>query len=199
MPRRYVLGKRADDKAATRARIVEAAKTLYREQGFAAATVPAIARIADVAPATVRNHFPEMAALASSVADAILVEMRVPGPEVFEGLDTITARISRLATEIAAFMVRSELWWPIYTGDPGLREVWAGEEVSFERRQERLVRAALGPLGADDAAVAVASIAVGPQMYYALRSSGLTSEQAVEVAISLVVPWLEARLQARSG
>jgi AcrR family transcriptional regulator len=197
LPRRYVLSKRADDMAATRTRIVEAAKTLYRDRGFAAATVPALARAADMAPATVRNHFPDPTELASAVVDSILTELRVPGPEIFDGLDSMGARIARLAKEVAAFMVRSEHWWPIYTGDPGLREVWAGEEASYERRQEALVRAALGPLADDDAAVAVASVAVGPYLYYALRGRGLSSEAAVDVATSLVVPWLEARLVAR--
>jgi AcrR family transcriptional regulator len=192
-----VLGKRADEMAATRARIVQATMGLYRDRGFAAATVPAIARAADVAPATVRNHFPEPAGLASAVAEAILSDMQVPGAEIFEGLDSIAERVGRLASEVAAFMQRSEQWWPIYTGDPGLREVWGGEEASYERRQEALVRAALGPLGDDEAAVAITSLAVGPQLYYALRGRGLSSVDAVDTATSLVVPWLDARLEAR--
>lgn len=199
MPRRYVLGKRADEMAATRARIVEAAKELYRTQGFAAASVPAVARAADVAPATVRNHFPETQALASAVADSILSELRVPGPEIFDGLDSMAARIERLAAEIAAFMSRSEDWWPIYTGDPGLSAAWSGEEASYEARQEALVRAALGPLADDEAAVAIAGVAVGPQLYYALRGRGLSSDEAVRTVTSLAVPWLEARLKARSA
>ena len=193
MPRRYDLGKRADSMAETRERIVQATMRLYRERGFAAATVPAIAREADVAPATVRNHFPDSQALALAVAEAILRELDVPGPAIFEGLDTIGARVTRLATEIATFMERSEAWWPIYTGDPGLREAWAGEEASFEQRQVALVRVALGPLSDDEVAVAVTSMTVGPFFYFALRGRGLSSEQAVEVATSLVVPWLEGR------
>jgi AcrR family transcriptional regulator len=199
MPRRYALGKRADEMAATRARIVDATMELYRERGFAAATVPAIARAADVAPATVRNHFPDMSQLASAVAERILKELRVPGPEIFDGLDSIGDRITRLATEVAEFMARSEHWWPIYTGDPGLSEAWAGEEASYERRQEALVRAALGPLADDEAAVAIASVVVGPQMYYALRGHGLSTEEAIDAATSLAVPWLEARLAARTA
>jgi AcrR family transcriptional regulator len=198
VPRRYVLAKRADEMAATRERIVQATMRLYRDRGFAAATVPVIAREADVASATVRNHFPDMTQLASAVADTILSEMDVPGPEIFDGLDTIGERIARLTSEIAAFMTRSEAWWPIYTGDPGLRDVWAGEEVSYEQRQETLVRAALGPMADDEAAVAVASLAVGPQLHYSLRAHGLSTEAAVETATSLIVPWLEARQRAGS-
>jgi AcrR family transcriptional regulator len=44
MPRRYTLGKRADVKADTRARIVAAAVEVYRDQGPGAASNLAIAR-----------------------------------------------------------------------------------------------------------------------------------------------------------
>ena len=59
MPRPYNLGQRAAPKAETRARIVAAALAIYRDRGLAGASNLAIARAADVAPATVRNHFPE--------------------------------------------------------------------------------------------------------------------------------------------
>ena len=59
MPRSYNLGRRAEPKADTRARIVDAALAIYRDRGLAGASNLAIARVADVVPATVRNHFPE--------------------------------------------------------------------------------------------------------------------------------------------
>jgi len=59
MPRSYNLGRRAGPKAETRDRIVAAAMAIYRDHGMAAASNLAVARAADVAPATVRNHFPE--------------------------------------------------------------------------------------------------------------------------------------------
>ena len=61
MPRPYNLGQRAAPKADTRSRIVDAALAIYLERGLAGASNLAIARAADVAPATVRNHFPEPA------------------------------------------------------------------------------------------------------------------------------------------
>jgi AcrR family transcriptional regulator len=193
VPRRYDLGKRADEMARTRTRIVDAAVALIRERGTLAATVPAIARAADVAPATVRNHFPDSDALMRAVADAVLAELRLPGLEIFEGLDTLEARVRRLATELDAFSRRGEDWWRLYTTDPGLTAAWGDEVRTFERRLDGVMRAALGPLGDDDVAVAVLSTAVGPPLYYALLGSGARPEEAVDIGVALVVPWLEAR------
>ncbi|HET9085447.1 MAG TPA: TetR/AcrR family transcriptional regulator [Candidatus Limnocylindrales bacterium] len=198
MPRRYDLGKRADEMARTRTRIVDAAIALIRERGTSAATVPAIARAADVAPATVRNHFPVADALMRAVADAVLAELRLPGPEIFEGLDTLEARVHRLATELDAFSRRGEDWWRLYTTDPGLNAAWGDEVRTFERRLDSVMRAALGPPGDDDVAVAVLSTAIGPPLYYALLGSGARPEEAVDIGVALVVPWLEARAAARA-
>src|SRR3989440_2862666 len=50
--------RRADQKEATRARIVAAALALFRSRGFDATTTKAIARRAGVAEGTVFNYFP---------------------------------------------------------------------------------------------------------------------------------------------
>ena len=85
MPRSYNLGRRAEPKADTRARIVAAAMAIYRDRGLAAASNLAIARAADVAPATVRNHFPDPGDLARAVFDGLLEELRVPNSAIFDG------------------------------------------------------------------------------------------------------------------
>src|SRR5215475_11567889 len=50
--------RRADQKGATRARIVAAALTLFRTRGFDATTTKAISRKARIAEGTVFNYFP---------------------------------------------------------------------------------------------------------------------------------------------
>ena len=55
MPRPYQLGRRADLKATTRARIVAAALAIYLDRGLAGASNLAVAKAADVAPGTVRG------------------------------------------------------------------------------------------------------------------------------------------------
>ncbi len=120
MPRTYNMGQRAAPKADTRARIVAAALVIYRDRGLAGASNLAIARAADVAPATVRNHFPEPGQLAMAVFEALLVELRIPTPAIFDGLGNLRDRVERLARELAAFYERSEPWWRAYEREPEL-------------------------------------------------------------------------------
>jgi AcrR family transcriptional regulator len=190
VPRRYSLGKRAEEQAATRARIVAATLVLYRERGSKAATTPVIARAADVSSGTVRNHFPDRADLDRAVADAILTNIGLPGVEIFDGLDSITDRVVRLARELADFSVRSEVWWQVREADPDLAVTWAGHERRYEEHLAMLVSTALGRFAGEPGMVAVVRTIIGSPMYYALRGSGLSSDEAVEVELAIVVPWL---------
>ena len=196
MPRPYNLGQRADEKAATRSRIVAAALEIYLERGLAGASNLAIARAADVAPATVRNHFPEPDALARAVFEAMLEDLRIPTAAIFEGLGTMGERVERLARELAAFYERSEPWWRAYEREPDLISAWSGGVDQYYADIERLMRAALGELSADERSVAVVASVIGPPTFFALRARGLTSDEAVELSLELVLPWLEHRRDA---
>lgn len=193
MPRRYSLGQRAADQAVTRARIVAAALALYRDLGSRASTTSLIAALADVAPGTVRNHFPERSELDSAVADAILEEIQPPDVDIFVGLDSPVERVARLAQELADFSARSETWWQVREADPGLAASWAGHERQFDAHVARLVEAALGPELADPVVAAVVRTAVGSPLFYALRGAGLSPDQAVTVELEILTPWLRER------
>jgi AcrR family transcriptional regulator len=196
VPRPYALGKREQPKADTRARIVAAAVRLYLEQGLAGASTLAIARAADVAPGTVRNHFPDRDELSAAVLDQVLIELRPPSPEIFEGLTSVADRIRRLATELAAFYERSEPWWRAYEREPELISAWTSGVDRYYRETDDLMRAALGPLGGDEIAAAVVAAVIGPPTFFALRGRGLSSTEAVEVTLGLTLPWLEERGRA---
>jgi AcrR family transcriptional regulator len=193
MPRQYSMGKRADLKAETRTRIITAAVDLYRERGTSGGSIRAIARRADVAVATVTNHFPRADDLSAAVAEQVLDELRMPGPDLFDGLEQMSERIAILARELAAFFDRSESWWRLYDRDPALGASWSGAERRYFAKLDRLVRLALGPLAEDELAVAVATAVIGPPVFVALRGRGLSSDDAAEISTQLVVPWLEAR------
>ena len=197
MPRSYRLGRRADDMADTRSRIIAAALEIFRDRGLAGASNLAVAKAADVAPATVRNHFPGSADLAGAVFEALLVELRIPTASIFDGVDGLEGRIERLAHELAAFYERSEPWWRAYEREPELIKAWGGGVDRYYADIERLMRTALGPLGDDDQAVAVIASVIGPPTFFALRGRGLSSEDAVRLTTQLVVPWLEARAAVR--
>ena len=185
--------------ADTRSRIVAAALTIYRDEGLAGASNLAIARAADVAPATVRNHFPEAADLSRAVFEAMLIELRIPTAEIFDGVDGLAARVERLATELAAFYERSEPWWRAYQREPELIQAWSGGVDRYYGEIDRLMKAALGGLSTDDDAVAVVASVIGPPTFCALRARGLSTDDAVRLCLELAVPWLERRWAATRG
>ena|SRR5215203_3022587 len=193
MPRPYDLGQRAAPKADTRARIVAAALEIYRERGYAGASNLAIARAADVAPATVRNHFPAPDGLARAVFDAILGELTVPTPAIFDGLAGLHDRVERLARELAAFYERSAPWWGLYEREPELITVWGGGVDEYYADIDGLIGAAVGELASDERSVAVVAAVVGPPTFFALKARGLSVDAAVGLTLELVLPWLERR------
>jgi AcrR family transcriptional regulator len=193
VPRRYTLGKRGDAMTETRDRIVAATLRIYREQGIAAATIPAVARAADVAPATVRNHFPAPGDLADAAAAAILEETRMPDATIFLGARGPIERVERLLVEVAAFFERSTGWWEVREADRAAGNAWAAPEAAYERRIAALIRAAVEPLDEDPSVVSVVG-AVLVHVYFAARSTGRSSEAAIEIERALLLPWLTARL-----
>jgi AcrR family transcriptional regulator len=193
MPRRYNLGRRAASKTENRSRIVAAALEIYRDRGLAGASNLAIARAADVAPATVRNHFPEADGLARAVFDAMLVELRTPTPAIFEGLGDLRDRVERLARELAKFYERSEPWWRAYEREPDLIRAWGGGVDQYYADIERLMREALGELAHDERSVAVVASVIGPPTFFALKGRGFALDEAVGLTLELALPWLERR------
>jgi AcrR family transcriptional regulator len=199
MPRPYRLGRRAAPKAEVRDRIVAAALAIYGDRGLAGASNLSIARAADVAPATVRNHFPEPGDLARAVFEAMLVELRIPTPEMFDGLDGLRERVERLARELATFYERSEPWWRAYEREPELISAWGGGVDQYYADIDRLMRSALGELSDDERSVTVVASVIGPPTFFAMRGRGLSSEEAVRLCLELAVPWLERRRDELTG
>lgn len=196
MPRAYTLGKRGETQAETRRRIVEATLRLYREVGISGATVPAVAQAADVASATVRNHFPNPTDLAEAAADAILADLGMPDATIFAGATGPVARLDRLLVEVAAFFERATGWWQVREADRGGADAWSVPEARYDEQIAALIRTAVDPLGEDPAVVAVIG-AVLVSVYFSGRSAGLTSDDAVGVERALLVPWLETQLATR--
>jgi AcrR family transcriptional regulator len=193
MPRPYDLGRRAALKADTRARIVSAALEIYRDRGLAGASNLAIARAADVAPATVRNHFPEPDGLARAAFEAVLAELRIPTSAIFDGLPGLADRVERLARELAAFYERSGPWWRVYEREPELIRAWGGGVDEYYTDVESLMRGALGELSSDERSVAVVASVIGPPTFFALNGRGLSVDEVVGLTLELVLPWLERR------
>ena len=193
MPRKYELGKRASQQADTRRRIVAAALELYQERGVSTTTMLDIARRADVAPGTVANHFGSAAALATAVTGEILGELRMPTPDVFDGVVGLRERVDLLVRELSAFFDRSGPWYRASQRDGAGVSFWADAEARFYVELDALVRAALGPLSADEDAVAVVVTVFGRWVIGSLQETGRTSEEAERLVADLLATWLETR------
>src|SRR5262245_57325027 len=116
-PRPYALGKRALQAAQTRERIVEAAMALYQKQSIRETSMHDIARKADVAPATVLNHFRTPDDLAAATLRRILETLRLPTSAIFQGARTTEQRARRLVGEMFEFYDRSNTWFEMYQRD----------------------------------------------------------------------------------
>jgi AcrR family transcriptional regulator len=66
-PRRYSSRLRDEQAAQTRARVIRAAAQLFAAQGYAATSLPQIARAADVSTETVQGHGPKVRLLLAAV------------------------------------------------------------------------------------------------------------------------------------
>jgi AcrR family transcriptional regulator len=188
MPRSYRLGARAEQKAATRRRIVDAAAALYLEHGVSKTTMPDVARRADVAPGTVLNHFATPDVLARAVVDELVGSLQLPTTTMLSG-DTATERVTHLTRLLFAFYERSDPWYQVYAREPGI-SAWANAEAAFYGDFDRLVRAALGD-DANEASVATVSMVLGGAVYSTLRSQGRSSGDSADLVIDLLTPWLE--------
>jgi AcrR family transcriptional regulator len=181
----------------TRAAIVRAAVELIRAGGLRAATVPAIARVADVAPATVRNHFPDGPDLLVEVGDMILADLALPGVELLDGVSGTGERVTRLAHELVAFYGRGQEWWFVFTADADMSPAFERTRSRYAARFDELVKVALGRSADDGTAVAMVASVIGPPLHYALVGRGLAADEVVEASLAMLVPWLERRERSR--
>ncbi len=196
MPRRYTLGKREDQKAATRDRIVAAAAELFRVQGATRTSMAQVAAAADVAPGTIRNHFASTDDLAAAVANDVMGRLRMPGPDIFDGVDGPPARVTALARAMAAYYERSQPWYRMAELDDRPVEAWNAARARYDAEYEALVRAALGPRAADDV-VAVVAAMLDPRVFVALGGRGRSMVGAADILGEVLAPWLEARAVRR--
>ena len=199
MPRTYRLGRRAEQMSQTRGSIVRAALELIRTGGLRAATVPAIARAADVAQATVRNHFPDRPTLLDEVGGMILEDLAVPDTDIFGGLETTSERVTRLAHELVAFYGRGQEWWFVLTADATMSPAFDRTARMYEERFDRLVSEAVRPMGDDPIVVAMVGAVIGPPVHFALIAKGARPDLAAETSLVMLLPWLESRQHGAGG
>ena len=122
----------------------------------------------------------------------LLADLRMPGVELFDGVDGLADRIRLLVHEMSTFFRRSQSWYYVREREPGV-QTWADAEARFAAELDTLVRAALGPQADDADAVAVVSAVLGTWVLGTLESTGRSAEAAADLVADLLTAWLATR------
>lgn len=199
MPRTYRMGERAAQVQATRARIVEAAIELYAELGMSATTMRQIGERADVAPGTLRNHFPSREDLDRAMVDQLTAEIPLPDLSIFDGARSIDERIERLISATGTFLDRAQQLYRMWLREPMVTGPWAETGAAYGARWDQLTRTALGPLADDPDATAVLRAVSEPTFWANLRTGTRTTEQVSNLITAVIAPWFAARAAQKAG
>ena len=197
-PRGYTLKRRAEAAAATRLRVIEAAKSLYRERGVTGTSIQAVAERADVARGTVVNHFGGAEGLLEAVLDRAVEEIVYPDPSQLEGAASMEDRIRRFVDVTIHFFDRGTDWWQIFYADIEHPAVKAREQKYYEVFGA-FFGAAFGELAADRmiAGAVRAFLDYGP--VHALRAAGLSLEESIEIIADVLVNLARQRTAAATA
>lgn len=199
MPRAYRLGERALAMDATRTRILESAIDLFIERGISATTMREIGERADVAPGTLRHHFPSRGALDLAMVERLRAEGPLPPANLLEGATTIEERIGLLLRAAGEFFEGARRIYRMWLREPMLTGPWLAAGAEYGERWERLMRQALGPLADDPESMAVLRAVVQPGFFEQLNEATGSPGEAAELATSVIAPWLASRARAAAG
>lgn len=183
-PRRYDAPRRRQHAQLTRNAVLEAARSLFVERGFAATSIAAVARRAQVSAETVYAVFGSKRALLAQLLDVAIAGsggaapvMDQPWVEEMRREPDPRRRLRILARNGAAILERRAAIDEVVRGaaaaDPELAELWRRGRAERFAGQRELLRIALGGaaltpgMGLDDGAAVLYAIG-SPEAYLAL-------------------------------
>lgn len=185
------MGKRQASVDGTKRRIIEAAVAEYGEKGIEDTSMQAVARRADVAPGTVLYHYPTPHDLTEAVVQTWLTEMEAPSPEAIDPTGPLEDRVASLVQELYGLYERSGDAYRIYVQSPNHQVLKRYESWWYENANQMMFRA-LGDLGSEPEAMQVVSVLVNPGFRGTLVMTGITPERAAEIAIQMIIDWLDS-------
>ncbi|MFL5689775.1 MAG: TetR/AcrR family transcriptional regulator [Chloroflexota bacterium] len=187
------MGERMVRLEATRERILESAIALYGEQGISATTLRQIGERADVAPGTLRNHFPTRESLDAAMAERLLAEAPLPELSIFDGADSIEERLARLIRVAGAFVDQAARLYRMWMREQMLSGPWREAGIAYGLRWEQLTRVALGSLADDDESKAVLQAVLQPTFFEGIRAGRRSTAEAADLITAVVTPWFAER------
>jgi len=181
---------------ATRARILEAAIALYTERGISATTMREIGERADVAPGTLRNHFPSREALDTAMVERLRTEGPLPPLSLFDGAPDIVDRLRRLFEAAGTFFEGAARIYRMWLRERMLTRPWLEAGAEYGERWEALMRLALGAVAADDLAMDVLRAVLQPPFFEAIGGGKRPTQEVAAVVATVVTPWFVDRARA---
>jgi AcrR family transcriptional regulator len=188
---------RAEQTASTREDIIAAAIELYRERGIASTSIKDVALRADVARATVLNHFGDRDALAGAALDRIAESLAIPTENIFDGARSTPERVQRLVVALFDFYDRSTPWFELLRGERESTPAFIKGEQRFWEGIQPLFAKALGPLARDRLIYRTIFGLTNPAILGALRQSGLSLGEASSTIADVLAEVLNRRRPRR--
>jgi AcrR family transcriptional regulator len=179
----------------TRERIVEGACELYASEGFRNGSMQAIARAADVSPATVMNHFGTSDDVLKAALERWSARFELVDAAIVRELGPLESRVDFVTHVVVGAYEANRSWLAAYLRDRDIPLVRAAGDA-LRARVESIVRAALDPR-AGARSVAVVMTLLSPANVLALRDAGL--DDAGEVVKDLILGWLARRKRRRKA
>jgi AcrR family transcriptional regulator len=187
------MGERAAQLEATRDGIVEAGIALYVEQGISATTLRQIGERADVAPGTLRNHFPTRDLLDAAMVERLRAEAPLPELSIYDGADSIEERLRRLIRITGTFLDKAARMYRMWLREPMRTGPWAEAGAVYGARWDQLMRTGLGLLADDDEAMAVLRAVLHPSFFESLGAGTRSTEEVSDLVTNVVAPWFVNR------
>lgn len=147
----------------TRERLLRSAIQVLAHEGWASATVAAVARRAGVSRGAAQHHFPTREALISSTLEQIFDDLTLNADTLVQPDVNDPGRV-RMAVERAVSIYTGTEFkaslqvWAAAASDPALRELILPMEARFARAAHRVTVAALDPDGSNPRAHRVAQV-----------------------------------------
>jgi AcrR family transcriptional regulator len=178
-PRKYDMSKRAAAAEATRERIVLATIAQHDEKGILGTSFDDIARAADLAPGTVRRHFPTVDDLVMACGRHVWVDLRLPElghlDDLFAGARSRNARLERLVDALCASYELGEHRLAEAERRAGEVAALQGFLAQLGEYRERLVRATLARNPPAPLVQTVSGLIAFPT-WKSMRDAGLSPE-----------------------
>lgn len=176
----------------TRQRIVDGALSLHFEKGIAATSLKDIAARAEVGVGTVYFHFPTYEDVVRACAVKVNAITRPPAPDIFEGVESVEARLQRFVHELFAYYERYH-WFDRLRCEREKLGIVGDAVARRESAIEALVQEAIRP-GAFEDGVAQTVVALTDFMVWkALTVRGMSTSEATARVSAVLLTWLRSR------